>query len=295
MNAPNKVKHVWELSEQFFNWCRMNLLATPCAISFLDVCADRLEVFNYLEGTEIKKLRASCSIMEGRCAERALLRDLGSLGCWQSLADSTIHKAICEISIEQRWHSTIQQVYNAAYSSARIRGCGISAMLAEVDSRGNTPLYVAVKASRHGAINMLLHLGANVNEGSTMSGWSPLLLAAWKRDLVAIKLLIDHGADVDHTCGGPSWFTPLSVAAAAECLQACTMLVAAGADVSLAEKHLAMSSCARRDHIIEFMHLAVARPWRAAELQAKYPEKRGAVAHFVSKAIKVCAKRSKHF
>jgi len=63
---------------------------------------------------------------------------------------------------------------------------------------GDTPLIAAAKASFDQAAEWLIALGAKV-EATNKSGETPLIIAVQQRDPRLVRLLLDHGADPDHT------------------------------------------------------------------------------------------------
>lgn len=63
---------------------------------------------------------------------------------------------------------------------------------------GDTPLITAAKAGFDEAAAWLLGLGAKV-DGTNRSGETPLIIAVQQRDAPLVKLLLEHGADPDHT------------------------------------------------------------------------------------------------
>jgi ankyrin repeat protein len=65
-------------------------------------------------------------------------------------------------------------------------------------SNGDTPLITAAKASFDQAAEWLIGLGAKV-DAPNRSGETPLIIAVQQRDQRLVRLLLDHGADPDHT------------------------------------------------------------------------------------------------
>ncbi|MGJ3648309.1 ankyrin repeat domain-containing protein [Sphingomonas sp. GlSt437] len=64
------------------------------------------------------------------------------------------------------------------------------------DSRGNTPLMVAVELGADGVVNALIEYKANVNLGND-GGETPLIRAVQRRDLELVRVLLAAGADPD--------------------------------------------------------------------------------------------------
>jgi hypothetical protein len=232
----------------------MDFTRSACG-DFLEMCEPmRLEILGYLEGCETKILRVSCKSLGTSCDEKVLLGEFAALGNQPSPSHANIHKALQVPSLSNR------EAYNVAYNHARRLGCGLADVLCETDELGRTPMHIAVRASKHQAMELMLHYGAPANAGNISNGWSPLLLACWLRDMEAIKMLIAHGADVDQQCFGESGFTPLAAAAASEDLGVCKLLLAAGANPGRAEYLMSRSASKSKDDIIRFIRKATRRP-----------------------------------
>jgi TPR repeat protein len=76
--------------------------------------------------------------------------------------------------------------------------CG--AAIDVVDGDGYYPIHLAATRSTPDMIELLLASGANVNERSTITGDSPLHLAAmYNKDPEVIRTLLKHGADRNQT------------------------------------------------------------------------------------------------
>jgi len=65
-------------------------------------------------------------------------------------------------------------------------------------AQGDTPLIAAAKAGFDEAAQWLFGKGAEVDEPNR-SGETPLIIAVQRRDTRFVKLLLDHGANPDHT------------------------------------------------------------------------------------------------
>merc|ERR1712032_127527 len=107
----------------------------------------------------------------------------------------------------------------------------------------------------HSAVRMLLGLGADVDAGSSQSGWSPLVVASWVRDNAGVEILVAHGASVDHRCSTGCNFTPLSAAAASESFPICSALFAAGANVDYAVDLMLASEFGEKQSITHSIRL----------------------------------------
>jgi ankyrin repeat protein len=97
---------------------------------------------------------------------------------------------------------------------------------------------------------MLLKMGAAIDVGSSRSGWSPLTLAAWMGNALAVACLLEQGADPDHDGGGScDGWSPLVAAATAGFGQICQQLLEQGASLALAKQALKSGSvpCCRQD------------------------------------------------
>lgn len=106
------------------------------------------------------------------------------------------------------------------------------------DENGVTALHWAVLYDRYGTAKLLLENGANVNVkehskagGFCGWGWYPLHLALRNENREIIRLLIDHGADVNapRTDG----WTPLNTAAHHGQSDVIELLISKGADVKV--------------------------------------------------------------
>lgn len=105
-----------------------------------------------------------------------------------------------------------------------------------IDEDGRTALHFAVYYNHYGTVKMLLDSGANVNvkehshEGGFGGwGWYPLHLALRNEDRDMIRLLIDHGADVN-AVRTDGW-TPLYTAAYHGQPDMIALLISKGANV----------------------------------------------------------------
>jgi hypothetical protein len=161
-------------------------------------------------------------------AEQKLLGDLASCG-YQVSNNVPLHNVL-----RSSKSLTHKETYDAVYNEARRLQCDIATVLSKTYDLGRMPLYIAVKHSQHAAIETLLHRGADVDAGSLSTSWSPLVLASWMGDSVAIELLIKHGSNVDHRAS--HGFTPLAAAAMARCVKSCKVLLIAGASAALAKR-----------------------------------------------------------
>ena len=62
--------------------------------------------------------------------------------------------------------------------------------------RGKSPLMLAARTGKVGAIKALLDAGAKINAKETLRGTTPLMWAADEGHSAAVKLLIERGADI---------------------------------------------------------------------------------------------------
>ena len=90
----------------------------------------------------------------------------------------------------------------------------------QVDGMNNTPLKNAIYSKRHDIISALLDRGANFDEGN-------VYMVCAHGDIVALKLLVAHGADFDavdrrswapRSASGRDGRTPLMGACGSNCL-----------------------------------------------------------------------------
>ena len=104
----------------------------------------------------------------------------------------------------------------------------------EPDEVHGTPLIAAILDEQHEIVRLLLELGANPN-GPDHSDWdTPLTTAAMNRDVEAVQLLLGHGADPNHIHNDG---IPLMMAVGDNDLKIAKLLLEAGADVFLSNRH----------------------------------------------------------
>lgn len=207
----------------------MNSSPNSAVVSFLDLCqTNGLDIYSCLTGTETKRLRRSSSYLAADAAEEQVLEGLAS--CRYCVKGTS---ALGEMlrSSKKMSHS---EVYDAVYNEARSLHCNMARVLSTPDGYGRLPLFIAVKHSQPAAIDSFLHMRADVDAGNLVNGWSPLVLASWVRNEQAMNVLIKNGANVDHHAN--QGFTPLAAAALASCVKTCEILIAAGANATLARK-----------------------------------------------------------
>jgi ankyrin repeat protein len=99
--------------------------------------------------------------------------------------------------------------------------------LEEPSANGSTPLMMAAFKHNKVAVETLIAKGAQVNR----KGWTPLHFAAAAGDLPIMTILLDHHAYID--AGSPSGLTPLMLAAREGVEDAVKLLLEQGADASL--------------------------------------------------------------
>jgi hypothetical protein len=103
------------------------------------------------------------------------------------------------------------------------------------DRNGETPLHIAVKASRVNVAALLIQHGASVNV-SNVEGWTPLHHAS--NELI-VTLLLKHGADA--SARGPSGLLPIEYKKDAACKK---VLADAGSIVPVVVRRASMISTA---------------------------------------------------
>lgn len=101
------------------------------------------------------------------------------------------------------------------------------------DADGRTALHYAAERSNESVALLLLRNGASPNTASH-SGHVPLYLAAKAGSAKFVRILIEHGADVNARVGS-EWSTALHVAAYGGDLEMAAVLVMTGADVNVAD------------------------------------------------------------
>ena len=68
------------------------------------------------------------------------------------------------------------------------------------DGRSEAAIHVAARQNKHDVLALLLQRNANINVMSSV-GESTLYIALWADNLEAVRLLLEHGADVQHVLG----------------------------------------------------------------------------------------------
>jgi hypothetical protein len=107
--------------------------------------------------------------------------------------------------------------------------CGVSPN--QVDSSGMTPLAYAASEGNLEMMRLLLDLGASPNLPAGHHHWPPILHAVHKDRAAAVRLLVEHGADVNATT--KTAFTPLMMAAVYGNAEMVKLLLSVGADPNL--------------------------------------------------------------
>lgn len=152
------------------------------------------------------------------------------------------HKEVVKLLLQrgadvtQQWETFPGSALQAAASSRDIE---IIALLldegadANADYDDESPLEIA---SRHGhvsALQLLISKGADVNMQVKGSYGSALAAAATRNDSLAVRFLLDHGADPNMKLENGEYGTPLVAAIAnAASVEVVEMLLKAGADVN---------------------------------------------------------------
>ena len=118
----------------------------------------------------------------------------------------------------------------------------------DIDSQNNTdnktPLfYAAGQPNAKEVIELLLQNGANVNAQDNMH-FTPLHIAVLKKLPENVKVLLEHGAEVDSTTLRPQFHTPLTFAVWVRNFEIAKILMEYGADPALEG----------RDHISPHFH-----------------------------------------
>jgi len=226
----------------------MSLSSVQLTATFHDSCVVmQLGVVACLEGTDIKYLRCACSLFKNELSENTLIRNLAACG-YEVHDKQTVH----DMLQSSRSEISSKLTYNLAFNQARILNCTVTAISRTPDELGRLPLYMAVRMHRYSLIEPLLHMGAEIDKGSLVNGWSPLLLASWMGDVPAVKKLIRLGSNVDF-CGRYG-FTPLAAAVAAYNFESCNVLLAAGANLELAAGLMQSSGSVLKDDIVKLMY-----------------------------------------
>jgi ankyrin repeat protein len=129
---------------------------------------------------------------------------------------------------------------------------GAGADVESANADGQTALMVIARTSNVEAAKLLLRKRANVNARETWRGQTPLMWAAAEGQPAMVKLLVEHGAEVDARSNVNQWerqvtaeprmqarpsggFTPLLYAARKGCTECARLLLKAGADKNLTD------------------------------------------------------------
>jgi ankyrin repeat protein len=143
-----------------------------------------------------------------------------------------------------------------------------ASVTAETRIGRHTPLHVAARHGNAAIVRALVNAHAAVN-ALTTTGAAPLHFAAASGDSESIKVLLDHGAEID--IREPQWSqTPLMFAAAGGRTAAVKLLLARGANLSLTAKVIDISARNRSD-----ASESRTRNARVAEIQRQAAAKAG--------------------
>ena len=80
---------------------------------------------------------------------------------------------------------------------------GDPALVAVRDAKGLTPLHVAASRGQHDVAQLLLDYGADVHGPTAEGEWTPIVYAAYRGHLAAVRVLIENGAGVTESDGNP--------------------------------------------------------------------------------------------
>ena len=100
-----------------------------------------------------------------------------------------------------------------------------------------TPLYNAASGGYIEVVKLLLQRGAYPNPSKGGSPGSPLIAASVRRDTVAVKLLLDYGANPNLTSESPNRATALHIAVGLNDKNVAKLLLGAGADPNMTDSH----------------------------------------------------------
>jgi len=142
------------------------------------------------------------------------------------------------------------------------------------DGDGRTPLHHAAQSGNMALCNLLLELGADVNE-SNVGGHIPLHFAAFSGHCEAIIALLEAGAGIDHQ--GLDGSVPLHFACGQGQLEAVRLLVAKGANLKVTNfsGHLPLHWAVQNKHNVtaKAVNEMYTHPHKVAPEIKKWPRK----------------------
>ena len=109
-----------------------------------------------------------------------------------------------------------------------------------MSDNANTPLVAAIYGGHYRAVEFLLQCGANPDTLSKCEKFSCIFIAIQLRHSNIVKLLIDHGANIEFEIGRRETITPLTYATIRENFESVKFLVEAGANL-FSMSHISMS------------------------------------------------------
>ncbi|MCJ1243058.1 hypothetical protein MMC30_000254 [Trapelia coarctata] len=133
----------------------------------------------------------------------------------------------------------------------------------------NTPLYEAVKSQHHDAVEILLNNNADPNSRS-IDDWTPLMMAAELGDVKLMQMLINAGALIEVVCEKEGR-TPLHLAARKGRRVAVKYLVEGGADVNAKDVEgataLSLAAAGKFNSVVEVLQKAARKELFAKGIQ----------------------------
>jgi ankyrin repeat protein len=158
---------------------------------------------------------------------KALLKDAADVNAAQGDGMTALHWAAM--------NGDAEMAQMLLYAGANVKA---------VTRLGNyTPLFLAAREGKAGAIPVLVKTGADVNM-ATATGTTPLMVAAQSGSVATVQAILDGGADVN-AAENVRGLTALMFAAAADRHEVVKLLVSKGADVKAATKVIDLSQLTR--------------------------------------------------
>lgn len=231
-NGDSKGTHSWQSNCEVLTNRKQQIIDTREDISkvhFSELLLGLLspQVLCHLQWHDIMHLHRAGRSYTHLLSPVDVLRQLASLGLIQTARVTSN----LNVLLKEKQKLSVAQVRDAVLEEALLAGGDLAVVLNAANSRGQTPLLLAVQHRHPEALTTLLRMGARPDIGDKTSGWSPLMFAISAQDERAAKMLVSHGASVNHIAR-PHGYTPFMAALAMNNESLVEWLVDCGADPS---------------------------------------------------------------